>query len=172
MPVIFRIGVGSLAHLRTLYNLGVRVSEVSALQVRDVAVRTGPKTGLEAAQVTVVDKDEKERVLLMTSGTWAEVRPLVEGHSLNDPVFRSRKGGRPLDPSWILLLVRRAAGRAGLQKPVPPHWFRHAHASHTRSMRGRRSTWCSGTLAMGASPPLANTPHARPDQGSGQYLPI
>jgi integrase/recombinase XerD len=157
--------------LRTLYNLGVRVSEISALQVRDVAPRTDPKTGLEAAQVTVVGKGEKERVLLMTPGTWAEVRPLVEGRSPNDPVFRSRKGGGPLDPSWILRLVRRAARHAGLQKPVSPHWFRHAHASHALDA-GAPIHLVQRDLGHTSLATTSQYTHARPDQASGQYLPI
>lgn len=159
------------ALLRTLYNLGVRVSELSVLQVRDVAVRADPKTGLEAAQVTVVGKGEKERVLLMTPGTWAEVRPLVEGRSLKDPVFRSRKGGGPLDPSWILRLVRRAAGRAGLQKPVSPHWFRHAHASHALDA-GAPIHLVQRDLGHESLATTSQYTHARPDQASGHYLPI
>lgn len=159
------------ALLRTLYNLGVRVSELSALKVRDVALRTDPKTGLEAAQVTVVGKGEKERVLLMTPGTWAEVRPLVEGGVPDDPVFRSRKGGGPLDPSWILRLVRRAARRAGLQKPVSPHWFRHAHASHALDA-GAPIHLVQRDLGHESLATTSQYTHARPDQGSGQYLPI
>jgi integrase/recombinase XerD len=159
------------ALLRTLYNLGVRVSEVSALKVRDLAVRTDPKTGLEAAQATVVGKGEKERVLLITPGTWAEIRPLVEGRAPDEPVFRSRKGGGPLDPSWILRLVRRAARRAGLQKPVSPHWFRHAHASHALDA-GAPIHLVQRDLGHESLATTSQYTHARPDQASGQYLPI
>ena len=49
-----------------------------------------------------------------------------------DPVFPSRKakdGGR-LRSVAVLRIVRRAAGRAGIELPVSPHWFRRAHTSH------------------------------------------
>lgn len=159
------------ALLRTLYNLGLRVSELSALQVRDIAPRTDPKTGLDTAQVTIVGKGEKERVLLMTPGTWAEVRPLVDGRSPRDPVFRSRKGGGPLDPSWILRLVRRAARRAGLEKPVSPHWFRHAHASHALD-RGAPIHLVQRDLGHESLATTSEYTHARPGESAGQYLPI
>jgi hypothetical protein len=40
-----------------------------------------------------------------------------------DPVFPSRKKGKPLTESGIWRIVKRAGKRAGLEASVSPHWL-------------------------------------------------
>ena len=59
------------------------------------------------------------------------------GQKPDDPVFRSRQGGGPRDPSQVHRIVKIAAKRAGLPALVSAHWLRHAHVSHALDHRAR-----------------------------------
>ena len=85
---------------------------------------------------------------------WQQLLPLrPDAARLNDPVFRSRKkkDGARLRPLAILRMVRKASSRAGVDLPVSPHWFRHAHAP-TRSTAAHPSTWSRPPWATPALP--------------------
>jgi site-specific recombinase XerD len=53
-------------------------------------------------------------------------------------VFRSNRGGA-LDPHPVRRIVLKAAKRAGIEAPVSPHWFRHAHFLEVLGFLGRCS---------------------------------
>ena len=65
-------------------------------------------------------------------------------------MFLSRKKGAALKPLAVLRIVKKAAVGAGIELPVSPHWFRHAHASHALD-RGAPIHLSRPLLAMPAS---------------------
>ena len=102
---------------RFLYFSAARLAGAAGLVAQDLKARDG---GL--GQVTLLEKGDKTRVVLLPAEMWSELLPL----SLMLPgakVFRwSRRR--------IEELVKVAAVKAGLPKGTSPHWLRHAHATH------------------------------------------
>ena len=157
------------AILTLLYASGVRVSELCALAWRDL------QPNGQAGQITVFGKGGVTRSIQVPPSVWQVVltlRPKNPGP--NDPVFRSRKNTKNsgfLQPVAILRVVRAAAKRAGIDLPVSPHWFRHAHASHALD-RGAPIHLVQATLGHVSVTTTGRYLHARPQDSSSRFLPL
>jgi integrase/recombinase XerD len=153
------------ALLALLYVSAVRVSECCALKWRDLHERSGG-----AGQVTVMGKGGKTNAILIPASVWSKVVALRGEASEDDPVFRSRKG-RHLHPTQARRIVRRAAKRAGIEKPVSPHWMRHASASHALD-RGAPLHVVQQTLGHASVATTGRYLHVRPGESAGDYLDV
>jgi integrase/recombinase XerD len=156
------------AILILLYASGVRVSELCGLSWRDL------QAAGDLGQITVFGKGGATRAIQVPASVWKLVNALRSAEtSPDDPVFRSRKsknGGR-LRPLAVLRLVRQAAIRAGIELPVSPHWFRHAHASHALD-RGAPIHLVQATLGHASIATTGRYLHARPNDSSSRFLPL
>jgi integrase/recombinase XerD len=121
-------GLRDRAILETLYGAGLRVSELVALDVDDV--------DLDEGSVRVMGKGSKERVVPV--GTLAgqavaayltRARPVLAGSVSGPALFLNQRGGR-LTRQGATQILKRAARRAGVEKRVTPHTFRHSFATH------------------------------------------
>ncbi len=152
--------------LATLYGLGLRVSEVVGLCWRDL------QTHGDAGVAVVFGKGSKTRTLPVPTPLWDRLVSLRgKDASAGDPVFVSQKGGS-LSTSQVFRIVRKAARRAGIdtkERPVSPHWLRHAHASHALD-RGAPIHLVQQTLGHSSLRTTSRYAHARPDESSGDYL--
>jgi integrase/recombinase XerD len=156
------------AILTLLYASGVRVSELCGLRWRDL------QPNGDGGQITVLGKGSVTRAIQVPASVWKLIDTLrTEKAGLADPVFRSRKAktGGQLRPLAILRVVRKASKRAGIQLPVSPHWFRHAHASHALD-RGAPIHLVQSTLGHASITTTGRYLHARPNDSSGRFLPI
>ena len=156
------------AMLTLLYASGIRVSELCGLCWRDLQPHS------DAGQITVFGKGGTTRVTRLPCSVWQLVNGLRTAHSgPNDPVFRSRKtkNGGALRPLAVLRIVRQAARRAGIELPVSPHWFRHAHASHALD-RGAPIHLVQATLGHASVATTGRYLHARPKDSSSRFLPL
>lgn len=116
------------AILELLYACGLRVSEVSTLEVHQV--------NLEAGFVTVLGKGGKERVVPLgqhardaVAGYLASERPrLLRGRASRWLFVRA--GGQSLSRQTVWKLVRSHARAAALESRVSPHTVRHTFATH------------------------------------------
>jgi integrase/recombinase XerD len=152
------------AILLTLYAGGFRVSEICSLKWRHLQERD------TAGQITVFGKGGKTRAVLMPQSVWEALMKLKESDSDEAPVFRSRKRGH-LDESAVWRIVKKASERAGIDKDVSCHWFRHAHASHALD-RGCPIHLVQATLGHASISTTGRYLHARPTDSSGNYLPM
>jgi integrase/recombinase XerD len=156
------------AILTLLYASGVRVSELCALSWRDL------QPAGDSGQITVFGKGGKTRAVQLPQSVWRLIVSLRTANaSPDDPVFASRKkktGGR-LQPLAVLRIVRAAAHRAGVELPVSPHWFRHAHASHALD-RGAPIHLVQATLGHASINTTGRYLHARPGDSSSRFLPL
>jgi integrase/recombinase XerD len=152
------------AILLTLYAGGFRVSEICSLKWRHLQERDS--TG----QITVYGKGGKTRTVLMPRSVWDALQIMRGDAPADAPVFRSRKKGH-LDESQVWRIVTRAAERAGIDKAVSCHWFRHAHASHALD-RGCPIHLVQATLGHSSVATTGKYLHARPTDSSGNYLPF
>lgn len=152
------------ALLRYLYATGCRVSEVWALRWQQIVPR------VKGAQVTIVGKGTKERVVLIPAKVYEELLALGGRAVPERAVFLSRKGN-PLSVRRIQAIVVAAAARAGIRGNVSPHWLRHAHASHSLD-RGCPISLVQQTLGHASIETTGRYLHARPGDSSGLYLPL
>jgi integrase/recombinase XerD len=149
--------------LKLLYISGVRVSELVSLKWKDIVERG------EEIQISVFGKGAKTRQILLPEGISKDLLLFRQGSSDDSPLFRSRKQGGHLSTTQILRIVKKAAGRCGIDKPVSPHWLRHCHISHsldnncpihlTQATCGHLSLQSTGRYL-----------HARPSDSSSKYL--
>ena len=158
-------GARNRAMLGLLYASGVRVSELCGLAWRDL------QPNGDGGQITVFGKGGVTRSIQIPASVWKQLLPL-RGDALPDcPVFRSRKrkDGGWLRPVAVLRMVRKAAARAGVDLPVSPHWFRHAHASHALD-RGAPIHLVQATLGHASITTTGRYLHARPKESSSRFL--
>ena len=121
-------GIRDRALLELVYATGLRVSEVSGLNLDSV--------NLETRELRVIGKGSKERVALMGLAArdaiktyLSEVRPAVATVEADGALFVNRYGGR-LSQRSIQKTVRDQAAHAGLGDRVHTHTLRHSFATH------------------------------------------
>jgi len=147
------------------------VSELCSLKWRDTQERG------DAGQVTIYGKGDKTRAVLLSPETWRELVSLRNGAGIDDPIFPPRERSPEcaegdkvhLSPSQVQRIVTKAARRAGIDKPVSPHWLRHAHASHALD-RGCPVHLVQATLGHASVATTGRYLHARPEDSSARYL--
>jgi integrase/recombinase XerD len=125
----------------------------------------------KGGQVTVVGKGNKERTVKIAPDFWCELMEL-QATATGKTVFVSRKGdNHPLSTTQVWMIVHQAAERAGIDKPVSPHWYRHAHASHSLD-RGANINLVKETLGHASLVTTSRYTHAKPSESSSDYLAI
>jgi integrase/recombinase XerC len=122
------MGIRDRALLELTYAGGLRVSEVSGLNVTDL--------NLPTKEVRVTGKGSKQRVVVMGEAAkraltlyLRDVRPGLSNENSGLTLFLNRFGGR-LSQRSIQLKVRRYSAKAGLSTGVHPHTLRHSFATH------------------------------------------
>ncbi|BDV01703.1 tyrosine recombinase XerC [Thermodesulfomicrobium sp. WS] len=108
------------ALLELLYGSGLRVSEAVGLEA--------PQVDLAQGMVRVTGKGGKERLVPLSDASRRRLAALLAGRR-RGPVF-VHEDGTPLTRAQAYRIVRAAAQRAGVLKPVSPHTLRHAFATH------------------------------------------
>lgn len=156
------------AILLMLYGGALRAHELCNLKWRDLAEAHG--TGV----ATIFGKGGKTRFVKLPRSVWEAVSALRSPSATpDDPVFVSRKhskSGGHLNPKYVTELVKKSAKRIG--KPAASaHWLRHAHATHSQN-RGAPVHVTQKTLGHSNPATTMRYSHIRPDQGSGDYLPL
>jgi integrase/recombinase XerC len=122
------------ALVELLYGAGLRVGEISALDVRDVDLHRG--------DVRVSGKGGKERVVPLPSaardalGAYLGLRraPGMLAQPLFTALRRRRDGPRRLGARDIRRILEARARRAGVAGRVHPHRMRHSYATHLLDM--------------------------------------
>jgi integrase/recombinase XerD len=121
-------GLRDRAVLETLYGAGLRVSELTGLDVDDV--------DLEEGSVRVFGKGSKERdVPLGRFATDAiaaylrRTRPGLATTRSRSALFLNLRGGR-LTRQGVAGILAKAVRGAGIERRVTPHTLRHSFATH------------------------------------------
>ncbi len=121
-------GLRDRAILEVLYATGVRVSELTALDLSDVNFHTG--------ELRVVGKGNKERIVLVGRPALTALRAYIDKgrpEQLSDSganaLFLNRFGGR-LSSRSVDTIVRQSGIAAGIDETVTPHLLRHTFATH------------------------------------------
>jgi integrase/recombinase XerD len=121
-------GLRDRAILEVLYGAGLRVSELTALDVDDV--------DLDGGAVRVLGKGGKEREVPIgrhardaVSAYLSRGRPSLAGPATRGALFLNTRGGRLTRQSCARLLETHARA-AGLERHVTLHGLRHSFATH------------------------------------------
>lgn len=123
-------GVRDRAMLETLYACGLRVSELTNLQLTNIFP--------EAGFIRIVGKGNKERIVPIGAEALKHidlyrrgVRDRMRGirPDSENILFLNRRGGG-LSRVSVFTAVKRYAAAAGIGKSVSPHTFRHSFATH------------------------------------------
>ncbi len=121
-------GLRDRAILELLYGAGLRISELTGLDVDDV--------DLEGAAVRVLGKGSKERDVPVgrlareaVSAYVTRARPSLATARSRGALFLNTRGGRLTRQSCARILEANAH-RAGIRRTVTPHDLRHSFATH------------------------------------------
>lgn len=125
------LGLRDLAILEVLYSCGLRVSELSGLDLDHV--------DFDQRLIKTLGKGRKERIVpvgrpaLAALGRYLDATGLIRGRVWKDeksaPVFLNYQGGR-LTTRSIARIVKRYATALGLTSDISPHALRHTFATH------------------------------------------
>jgi integrase/recombinase XerD len=122
-------GTRNKAILETMYSCGLRVTEVVNLRISCLY--------LDVGFIKVIGKGDKERLVPIGSDATKfikiykdTVRVHQEVKKGNDDILFLNKRGSKLSRVMIFYIIKDLAGKAGIQKVISPHTFRHSFATH------------------------------------------
>jgi len=115
--------------LETLYSCGLRVSELITLQLSDLFFEEG--------FIRVIGKGDKQRFVPINIHTQKIILnyiKLIRSHittqkGFEDTIFLNRRG-KQLTRTMIFMIIKDLTIKAGIDKKVSPHTFRHSFATH------------------------------------------
>ncbi len=127
-----KAGIRNAAILESLYATGMRVSELTNLELDNLFFEIG--------FIRVVGKGNKERLVPVGEAAQLAIEHYIElvrskfksekkPQKAKNKLFLSQRGN-PLSRMSIWNIVNAAAERAGIEKNVYPHIFRHSFATH------------------------------------------
>lgn len=122
-------GERNLAIIETLYGCGLRVSELTTLQISDLYFDEG--------FISVSGKGNKQRLIPTAEHTQQLITNYIENsraqlnikEEASNTLFLNRRG-KGLTRAMIFTIVKQLAIKANLQKNISPHTFRHSFATH------------------------------------------
>ena len=136
------------AMLETLYSCGLRVSELTSLRLGDLFFGEG--------HIRVIGKGDKQRLVPISSTARNCISEYLECRGAKNSDIKSGKGnkgnrgskssknnkggnndtlflnnrGKALTRVMVFTIIKQAAERAGIDKSIGPHTFRHSFATH------------------------------------------
>ena len=126
------LGLRDRALFELAYSCGLRVSELTGLDVGSVDASSG--------EVRVTGKGSKTRIVpvggpaLEALARWLPVRDRLA--AAGEPALFVGRSGRRLAPREVQRRIKRRAALAGLGVDVHPHMLRHSFASHVLQSSG------------------------------------
>jgi len=121
-------GQRNKAIIETLYSCGLRVSELCNLKLSDLYLDEGfikvEGKGSKQRLVPISDRAIKEIKYWLIDRSHGRIKPGFE-----DTVFLAR-WGNGISRIMIFHLIKELAEKAGIQKVISPHTFRHSFATH------------------------------------------
>ena len=115
--------------IETLYSCGLRVTELITLKISDLFFEEG--------FVRVIGKGNKQRfvpiniqtqkyILFYIKDIRTHIKPVKE---FADTLFLNRRG-KQLTRNMIFMIIKDLTLKAGIDKKISPHTFRHSFATH------------------------------------------
>jgi integrase/recombinase XerD len=122
-------GERNKAMLETLYGCGLRVSELVSLKISELLFNEG--------FIRVIGKGNKQRLVPIGSVAIKQVQQYIQKvrqttkpkPGFEDIVFLNRRG-KQLTRVMVFTIIKQLAQKAGINKTISPHTFRHSFATH------------------------------------------
>ena len=118
-------GLRDAAMLETLYSCGLRVSELISLRMSDLFFGEG--------YIRVIGKGDKQRLVPVSTMARDRIQLYLERRrplrASEETVFLNNRGCK-LTRVMVFTVVKQATDRAGIDKCISPHTFRHSFATH------------------------------------------
>ncbi|MGB0404271.1 MAG: site-specific tyrosine recombinase XerD [Salibacteraceae bacterium] len=122
-------GTRNKAIIETLYSCGLRVSELVNLKISNLYFNEG--------FVRVIGKGDKERLVPIGSAAIKfiniylnEIRVHINIQKADEDTLFLNRRGKKLTRVMIFTIVKRLVEKAGIDKVISPHSFRHSFATH------------------------------------------
>lgn len=122
-------GVRNKAIFETMYSCGLRVSEVVGLKISSLY--------LDVGFVKVIGKGDKQRLVPIGTDAIKHINIYKENIRVHIPVINGQEDilflnrrGKGLSRVMIFLILKSLVKKAGIEKNVSPHTFRHSFATH------------------------------------------
>ena len=126
IPLDTAKGKRDRAMLELLYSCGLRVSELTALRLSDLFFGEG--------YIRVVGKGNKQRLVPISNLARERIMLYMDERQAKDSKNRDilflNNRGKALSRVMVFYVIRDAVERAGIDKTVSPHIFRHSFATH------------------------------------------
>ncbi|MEA2101074.1 MAG: site-specific tyrosine recombinase XerD [Thermodesulfobacteriota bacterium] len=124
------LGIRDRAMIEVLYATGLRVSELTGLNVHNLNIHTG--------YLITRGKGDKERIVPMgeRASHWVntyllEVRPKMNRKNTGSLFLTTRGSAMTRQNFWYM--IKRYAQKAGIYRTISPHTLRHSFATHLLS---------------------------------------
>ena len=123
------LGQRNLCMMEVLYGCGLRVTELTELKISNINFKEG--------YIKVEGKGDKVRFVPLADYTAGliqhyikEVRakPKIDKQH-TDTLFLDQRGSK-ISRVMVFIIIKEQAQRAGIQKNISPHTFRHSFATH------------------------------------------
>jgi integrase/recombinase XerD len=123
------LGHRNRAIIETLYGSGLRVSELVELSLSNIFFKED--------LIRVTGKGDKQRLVPLGNYSKKYIKIYIEGirnqmkvaKEDSDILFLNRNGNK-LTRAMIFTIVKKQAQKAGIDKNISPHTFRHSFATH------------------------------------------
>lgn len=118
-------GLRDRAILELLYSCGLRVTELCDLRLGDLFFGEG--------YIRIIGKGDKQRLVPISNIARDRIQLYLESchdkRNKEETLFLNNRGKR-LTRVMIFTIIKQAALRAGIDKSISPHTFRHSFATH------------------------------------------
>ncbi len=123
-------GLRNRAMLETLYACGLRVSELTELKLSNLM--------LDNSYIKVIGKNNKERIVPIGEVASKQIKKYIKEarkkqHNVkkdSENILFLNHRGTYLTRVMVFKIVKEAVQKAGIDKNVSPHTFRHSFATH------------------------------------------
>lgn len=122
-------GTRNRAIIEVLYSSGLRVSELTGLQLTHCYFDVGFLRILgkgDKVRLVPIGKEAIKYTQIYLEHVRSEIAPTKDAE---DIVFLNRRGGQ-LSRVMIFIMIKDIVEKAGIHKTVSPHTFRHSFATH------------------------------------------
>lgn len=109
--------------LMLLYSSGLRVSEVTKLKIKDLNLA-------EKTAIVRGGKGNKDRLVILSEQWVEEIKQYLARRRVKSEYVFCKGNGTPVSVDSIQRAVRKARIKAGINKNITPHSFRHSFATH------------------------------------------
>ncbi|MDH4223188.1 MAG: tyrosine recombinase [candidate division Zixibacteria bacterium] len=125
----YRQGPRDRAILELLYNTGLRLAELSSLELKDIDFQNG--------EIKITGKGNKERIVPLGENAIKTLMEYLSSRSRVDSPGRHEEGflflnkyGEKLGRRGVARVVKKYGSRIAENKKISPHTLRHSFATH------------------------------------------